>query len=176
MKPGHWVVAGLGVILLGLILGGRFAARMDGPWGMIPGGRFATGGPDLPCRKLSALDLADVVEVEVEVRAPEPRTITTWNVVVDGSVYIPADFLTPLKRWPHQLVADPRLRIRALGQIYHCQAARVTRAEQIEVLRHAIAAKYAIEPDGWASRTEVWWFELRPVSNGSDIVFRARHR
>jgi hypothetical protein len=157
--------AGLGVLLLGWVIGYGFTARMDGPWGMIPGGPFAESEPELACGKLRAIPSAVLTELELEVRAPRPRSITTWSVVVDRSVYVPADFLTPLKRWPHQVLADPRIRVRVGGQIYRCHAERVTQPDRISKLRRAISAKYAIEPDGWASRARVWWFELLPVPN-----------
>ncbi len=157
------IAVALGALLLSLAIGRSFAARMDGPWAMIPGGAFLTGVPERSCSELPASRFADLAEVEVEVRAPQPRSITTWNVVVGGSVYLPADFLTPIKRWPHQVLADPRVRVRVHGQIYRCHAVRVTDTERVETLRRAIATKYAIEPDGWASRAQVWWFELRPA-------------
>ncbi|MFP8881137.1 MAG: hypothetical protein VCE43_17660 [Myxococcota bacterium] len=166
------VVAWLGVSVLSLLAGCWLSARMDGPWGMIPGGPFVSSGPDLSCGNLSSIDSADLREVEVEIRPRRPRTITTWNVAVDGSVFLPADFLTPFKRWPHQVLADPRIRVRVGGRIYACQAVPVTEPERIAVLRRTIAAKYAIEPDSWASRAQVWWFELQPVEEPGSSASR----
>ncbi len=159
------MIAGLG-LLLGMATADRVTSRMDGPWGMIPGGPFKTSEPDLPCDRQSPIHSVDLAELEVEVHATDPRTITTWNVVLDEALYLPADFLTPIKRWPQQVVEDPLVRVRAAGQVYRCAAVRVTEAGRVEALRAAIAAKYAIDPDGWASRATVWWFELRPVEPG----------
>jgi hypothetical protein len=136
---------------------------MDGPWGMIPGGAFRGTETGRPCVALVATGATALAEIELEVRTPTPRSMTIWNVVLDESMYVPADFLTPFKRWPHHVEADSRVRVRADGQVYRCAAVRVTDPDQIEALRRAIAAKYAIEPDGWASRAEVWWFELGPA-------------
>ena len=85
-----------------------------------------------------------------------------WSVVVDDRLFVPGDFLTPRKRWPAQVVADPRVRIRIEDQIYRCLARRVTDPATIEALRRATARKYRVAPDGWAARSEVWWFELGP--------------
>jgi len=148
----------IGSLTLGTLAVWRLAAAMDGPWGMIPGGPFRSA-ESRPCA-----ELGDPAELELELRPDAPRSITTWSVRLDGRLHVPADFLTPIKRWPAQVVAEPRVRIRADGKIHSCLAVRVTDAARIARLRAAIATKYALDPDGLAANTEVWWFELRPES------------
>jgi hypothetical protein len=133
---------------------------LDGPWGMIPGGAFR--GEGRPCGEAPWERLASVREVELEVRPSRPRSITTWNVVRGNELYVPADFLTPWKRWPHQVVADGSVRVRVGGDIFECHAERVLDPERIAELRLAAMAKYDLDPGGRAARTEVWWFRLGP--------------
>ena len=157
----RWILA---VVALGLVAaaagaGWLWSRTLDGPWGMLPGGRLE--GAAEPCR--SGWDaIADLPEIEVEVRPAAPRSVTTWSVVHDGALFVPADFLTPWKRWPHQVLEDDRVRLRAGGRIFECRAERVEDADLIERLRSAIAAKYDIDPDGRAAEVEVWWFRVRP--------------
>ena len=150
------VAAGISLIALRVV-----SSRLDGPWGMLPGGAFR--GAETDCRR-DWSDLADLVELELELRPEAPRSITIWSVVLEGVLYLPADFLTGIKRWPHQLAADPRIRVRAAGAIHRCRADRVTDSERIAALRRAIAAKYAIDPEGWAASVDVWWFRVGPAS------------
>lgn len=88
--------------------------------------------------------------------------MTTWSVVHEGELFVPADFLTPWKRWPHQVRVDDRIRLRLGGQIFECRAERVVDDERIEKLRLAIAAKYDLQAESRAATIEVWWFRIRP--------------
>ncbi|MGH0036331.1 MAG: hypothetical protein ACQGVK_14990 [Myxococcota bacterium] len=151
----------VGLALGGLALGGWVATGwMDGPWGMLPGGRLR--GPGEPCEPAALLALGRVERVELEVRPARPRSITTWSLVHEGAFYVPADFLTPWKRWPHQALEDPRVRLRAAGRIFECRAERVRDAALVARLRAGIARKYDLQPDSRAARIEVWWFRLGP--------------
>ena len=75
---------------------------------------------------------------------------------------MPADFLTPWKRWPGDVAADDRVRVRLGGRVHACRAERVTEANLVAALRAAIAAKYDVREDSRAARVEVWWFRIRP--------------
>ncbi|MEZ4334571.1 MAG: hypothetical protein R3F35_22680 [Myxococcota bacterium] len=155
----RWIGTTLGALALLLGVGWLGVARRDGPWGPIPGGRLH--GRERPC-PIEAAPFAAVHAVELEVSPDRPRSVRIWSVVVDDRLFVPGDFLTPMKRWPAQVVADPRVRIRIDGQLYRCRARRVTDPATVEALRRETARKYRIEPDGWAARSEVWWFELGP--------------
>jgi hypothetical protein len=150
---------------LGLATAGAAAAWLatgflDGPWGMLPGGGFH--GPGAPCESARWERFATLREVEVEVRPESPRSVTTWSVVWNGELYLPADFLTPWKRWPHQVLEDDRIRLRVGAEIFTCRAERVGDEELIERLRHAAGTKYDLRPDGRAASAEVWWFKALP--------------
>ena len=85
-----------------------------------------------------------------------------WSVVQDGQLFVPADFLTPWKQWPQQVIEDDRVRLRIGSEVYACRAERVQDTALIDALRLETARKYAIDPTGTAARTAVWWFRLRP--------------
>lgn len=156
----RWVWgAALGVGALAALLIATPGLR-DGPWGMVPGG--ALPGADRPCAEASWRAHARVEEWALEVSPERPRSVTTWWVLQDGEAFVPADFLTPFKQWPHRVMADPRVRVRLAGEVYRCRAERVRDTERIELLRRAAAAKYELDPEGWAARSEVWWFRIGP--------------
>ncbi|MDX1649978.1 MAG: hypothetical protein R3263_09015, partial [Myxococcota bacterium] len=79
-----------------------------------------------------------------------------------GALYVPADWLTPWKTWPHLAMEDPRVRVRVDRRVYACHATRVRDADTIEALRQAVAAKYDVDPEGRAAQVQVWWFRLGP--------------
>lgn len=134
-----------------------------GPLGPLPGGRLA--GPEAPCPDPArgGFDFArGVRQVQVEVRPGRPRSVTTWALVREGALYVPADWLTPWKTWPHLALEDPRVRVRIDGRVYACRATRVRDAEAIARLRRQAAAKYDVDPRGRAAQVQVWWFRLGP--------------
>ncbi len=153
----------LGATLLATAVAGVACAvlrRADGPIGWLPGGAFRGEGRACPSSGWQAF--ADVAEVELEVRPASPRSVTTWSVVHDDQMYIPADFLTPFKRWPQQVGGEPRVRLRIEGGIYECALIRERAPEVVARLRRAVAEKYQLSEDGLAARTEVWWFRVDP--------------
>lgn len=155
---GRVAAAAVAVAALGW-LGLELAARMDGPWGMLPGGAFRGAETDCP---VDWSDQADAVELEIEVRPDAPRSMTIWSAVDQGELFLAADFLTPFKFWPHQLLADGRVRIRTGEGMFACRATRDTDPVRIERVRATIAEKYGIAPDGWVAGAEVWWFRVAP--------------
>lgn len=157
VKTAAWVSAALALASVVLLASAR---RMDGPWGMLPGGPFR--GADEPCAAATWRELAAVEELQVEVFPKRPRSVTTWGVVHQGELFVPADFLTPFKRWPHLVTRDRRIRVRVRERIFRCSAERVIDTATLGVLRHAAAEKYGLEPDGLAAKSEVWWFQVAP--------------
>ena len=153
----RWVSAAFGIAFL-LVAAGAALRANDGPLGMLPGGAFR--GEDEACLEGSWEAFAAIEELEVEVAPTRPRSVTTWSVVHAGMLYLPADFLTPMKRWPHQVMQDDRVRLRIGGRVFRCRALRVADRATIAVLGSTAAAKYRLSPDGFAARSEVWWFRV----------------
>ena len=131
------------------------ALGCGGPLGPIPGG--ALSGVEVACPTAFP---ADVRQIQIEVRPEDPHSVTTWNVVLEGTLFVPADFLNPVKRWPSYVEADERVRVRVGALVYTCRAIRVVDAERIDLLRAAAARKYDLDPDGAAASTEVWWYRI----------------
>jgi hypothetical protein len=154
------IAVGVGLLALAVCSGWLATGLLDGPWGMLPGGPLA--GPSAACETARWDEFAATRELELEVHPPSPRSLTTWSVVQEGELFVPADFLTPWKRWPHQVLADDRVRLRLGGQVFECRAERVADAAEIERLRRAIAAKYELHPEGREATIEVWWFRIGP--------------
>lgn len=162
------LVRGAVLVLAGLLGLGALAFRLaprfaGGPLGPIPGGRLA--GPEAACPdpRAGGFDFArGVREVQVEVRPEAPRSVTTWALVEDGVLHVPADWLTPWKTWPHLVVEDPRVRVRVRGTVYDCCATRVEDPAAIERLRRATSAKYDVDPESRAAQVQVWWFRIAP--------------
>ncbi len=145
-----------GLLPCGLVL----LSACGGPWGPFPGG--ALDGEEHP-RPAYGFEAAEEVEtVAVEVGGESPRSVQTWVLVLDGELYVPADFFNPGKRWPHQAIAEPRARMRIEDRIYRGRLTRIEDPTTIEALRRATALKYDVAEDSWAARIEVWWFRFDP--------------
>ncbi len=173
----HGTRDALGRLLVGCVLAlplqlapGCFA---DGPIGMLPGGAFSSSDSETkPCPETGDRAdrgdpgnwgrFADEVESELEVRPSRPRSVRTWNVIHRGELYVPADFLTPIKRWPYQVLEDPNVRIRIGGETFACRATRIEEPTLVEAVRESAGHKYQIDPSSRAARVEVWWFRLDP--------------
>jgi len=147
------VLLALGALLLA-------APFFDGPWGPLPGGALRSGPQvDLPARWPEG-SVGETVEIET--RPATPWSVTTWCVVLDGVLYVPADFLNPVKLWPFFALEDPRVRVRAGGVRYAARATLVRDTALDARLREAFARKYDLAPDGLAARSDVWFFRLEP--------------
>lgn len=131
-----------------------------GPWGPFPGGRLE--GPELPYPTRGFESAAEVETVAVEVGGEAPRSVQTWVLVLDGQLFVPADFFNPGKRWPRLAMEDPRARIRIEDRIYPGRLVRIEDPTTIDALRRATSIKYEVAEDSWAARIEVWWFRFDP--------------
>lgn len=136
-----------------------------GPLGPIPGGRLA--GEEVPYPAEGFAAFGDLPHVDLELRPESPRSVRTWVLVLDGALFVPADFFNPGKRWPEQALADPRVRVRLGDAIVRGQLVRVEDPALTARLRLATSRKYEVAPDSWAARIEVWWFRLEPRASAS---------
>jgi hypothetical protein len=128
---------------------------------MFPGGAFDSKSE--PCLATGEWErFAGEVESELEVRPSRPRSVRTWNVVHDGALYVPADFLTPVKRWPYQVLENSNVRVRIGGETFSCRATRIEEPAVVAAIRERVGRKYELDPDGRPARVEVWWFRLDP--------------
>jgi len=151
-------VIALGIGLLATIaMAVAFAAGFhDGPIGPFPGGPFqgpVTRGPE---PDWSFLDRTDGIDIEVD--SAQPRTVHVWVLRDGNAVYVPSA-LAAKKKWPAQVVADPRVRLRVDGKIYERHAARVTDPAQVQKLIDAVSDKYHA---GHGDPESTWFFRLDP--------------
>lgn len=168
MRAGRLLTFGsLGLGLLAL-LGVRALRLHDGPLGPLPGGALVRG--TLSQAQRPRWEAAAVGRtIELEVRPAAPWSVTVWAVVYAGDLYVPADFLNPVKRWPYFVLEDPTVVVRSAGERYRCTAIRVEEPGLLAALRSAFARKYALTPDGFAAHSRVWFFRLeaRPAAKTS---------
>jgi len=150
------VGAALVAILVLAALGTGVLARLSaGPIGPFAGGPFEGAVEAAPVSDWSFA--RDLREVQIEVNASDPRTLTTWVVVDAGELFIPCGWPAS-KSWPADVSADPRVRLRADGRLYERTAVRETRPERVVALAAELARKYV----GGTPGDEVWFYRLDP--------------
>lgn len=156
-------------IVLGLVavLGAAavvLARFHSGPLGPLPGGAFAEPTSGEP---LEAAALAEIDTIEIEVGGSDPRTRTTWVVVHEGRVFVPAG-MAERKTWPAQAEADGKLRVRTGGKVHGVSARRVYDEATRRAVLAAVGKKYGIEgdPEGDLAKG-TWLFELGPPEGGA---------
>jgi len=153
----RWVLIAFGGVLLAI--GGLrlVAIASGGPLGPIPGGALsgesATGDPPL-----DALGAARQIELQVD--PASPRSMTTWVLVHDGHVYVPAAF-AETKTWPGLAASDGRVVLRLGGQLWDRRAVRMTDAAMLSTLIGELATKYGFDPAD-AGTDKTWVFRLDP--------------
>jgi hypothetical protein len=79
----------------------------DGPLGPIPGGAFK--GPVNSDPHPHWSNLEEVIELEI--RPARPWSLSIWNVVVDGELYVPSASGAH-RRWTAVAVKEPLVRVR----------------------------------------------------------------
>lgn len=137
LRAAFYAMLVLVVALGALAFGARFH---DGPIGPFPGGALVAGEPvTAPITDWSFA--APIQTLELEVTPEEPRSITTWFLIVDGVLYVPSGGAAK-KTWPGQVEHDGRVRVRLDGKLYELQATRATDPELGKRLSAAVKTKY----------------------------------
>jgi hypothetical protein len=154
-------VAALGIGLLATMgMAIAFAARFhDGPLGPFPGGPFQGAVERGPEPDWSFLDRTNGIDLEVD--SAHPRSVHVWVLRDGNAVYVPSAFAAK-KKWPAQVVADPRVRLRVGGRVYERRAARVTDAAEIRKLIDGVSDKYHA---GHGDPESTWFFRLDPPAS-----------
>ncbi len=155
-KIAQWVLGVVGVLILTFVLldtlGGFF---LDGPLGPIPGGALqgpvnGDADPDW-----AALNPGKVIELEI--RPHRPWSLSVWNAVVDGELYVPSAF-GARRRWTKVVIEDPRVRVRIGDQIFEQRAVKVGNRETRKRVAQAFADRYDLgDPDRDITS---WFFHL----------------
>jgi hypothetical protein len=159
MRIVRWII-GIAVTMIAVVLlldtfGGYL---FDGPLGPIPGGRLEGAVNPQPNPDWS--DLEKVIELEI--RPSKPWSLSVWNVIVDGELYVPSA-MGARRRWTAVALADPSVRVRTHGQIYECRIEQVTDPALRKRIRQAAAERYGgFEPTGDGEEDPTWYFHLAP--------------
>ena len=155
----NWIVSLLGVGASVLLIIALAARMSDGPIGPFPGGPLKEG----PIAMRPVTDwafAADVLLMELQLLKP-PRSRTTYVIVHEGKLYVPAGFLNvPVwKQWPEQALADGRAIVRIEGKRYGTRVVRVTDPPLFAALAKLASDKYDFGGvDGRDLDPETTWF------------------
>jgi hypothetical protein len=157
MKALRWILGGLGsVIIVWGILDTFGGYLFDGPLGPIPGGALKGVVSESPA---AWVDLEEVIELEI--RPEKPWSLSVWNVVLDGQVYIPSA-IGARRRWTAVALADPLVRVRTRGRIHELRIEKVTDPELRLRVGRAVAERYGGSPPTNAEEDTTWYFHLAP--------------
>jgi hypothetical protein len=131
----------------------------DGPLGPIPGGALQGAVDPNPPPDWSNLEKV----IELEIRPERPWSLSVWNVVVDGELYVPSAS-GARRRWTKVAVANPLVRLRTHGRIYELRIEKVEDSALRKRIGEAVAERYGFEPPANAKEDTTWYFHLGPRS------------
>jgi hypothetical protein len=147
------VVAVIAVVVLLDTFGGWV---FDGPLGPIPGGALVEGTVD-PDPHPEWSNLEEVIELEI--RPEQPWSLSVWNVVIDGELYVPSA-LAARRRWPAVALENPLVRLRTRGRIFERRIVKVEDAELCRRIGAAVAKRYGFDPPANPEEDTTWYFHL----------------
>jgi hypothetical protein len=144
----------LAVALVGAAV---LARSTSGPLGPFPGGPFQATPSKSPFNAEFKLESE---EIQMQVPAQSPYTITTHAFVIDGSLYVGADFTFPFKRWVYIVQANPQVSIRIGDEVFDRRAIRIQDPGEARRLLEQVSRQRGVAPDDWL--TDVWFFRMDP--------------
>ena len=154
------VLLGLVAVVVVVLLLDTFGGYLfDGPLGPIPGGAFQ--GPVNPDPHPDWSNLEHVIELEI--RPAKPWSLSVWNGVVDGELYIPSAS-GARRRWTAVAVKEPLVRVRTHGQIYERRIEKVTDPALRSRIREVLAPRYGFDPPTNPEEDTTWYFHIAPRS------------
>ncbi len=141
------------LLALALLLG---AVRLSGgPWGPISGGRLR-GTPG----REAAPDWAQSDSVRyVAIELAGGRSLETLVIREASDVYVGANY-PELKRWPHEVRAEPEIVLRVGDVLYPRRAVFIEDAAHTARLLRAMNTKYGFDVSMGTGR--IWVFRLDP--------------
>ena len=154
----RWVLGAVATVVVVVALLDTFGGYLfDGPLGPIPGGAFK--GPVNPGPHPDWSDLEKVIELEI--RPAKPWSLSIWNVVVDGELYLPSAS-GARRRWTAVAMKEPLVRLRTHGQIYELRLERVTDPALRLRVGQALAKRYGFDPPQDPEQDTTWYFHVTP--------------
>jgi hypothetical protein len=160
MRIIRWILGAIVGIALVVVLLDTFGGYLfDGPLGPIPGGAFEGGVDPNPNPDWSNLEEV----IELEIRPEKPWSLSVWNTVIDGQLYVPSA-QGARRRWTSVALADPRVRVRTHGKIYERRIELVTDEALRRRIGAAIAERYDIGDRDESDLQSTWFFRIAPRS------------
>jgi hypothetical protein len=158
MRVLRWIAGVLGAAIVALLLLDTFGGFVfDGPLGPIPGGAFHGVVNPEPHPDWSHLEKV----IELEIRPAKPWSLSVWNVVIDGELYVPSA-MGAHRRWTAVAIHEPLARVRTHGQIYERRIEMVTDPALRTRIGQAVAARYGSAPPKSPEEDTTWYFHLGP--------------
>lgn len=158
MRIVRWVLGAIVALLVVVALLDTFGGYLfDGPLGPIPGGAFV--GPVDPDPDPDWSNLEEVIELEI--RPEKPWSLSVWNAVIDGELYVPSA-QGARRRWTSVALADPRVRVRTNGKIYERRIELVEDDALRRRIGAAIAERYDLGNRDESDLETTWFFRLAP--------------
>jgi hypothetical protein len=158
MRIVRWIVGGVAALIVVVFLLDTFGGFLfDGPLGPIPGGALKGAVNPDPHPDWSNLEQV----MELEIRPARPWSLSVWNVVIDGELYVPSAH-GARRRWTAVAVNEPLARLRTHGRIYERRIERVTDTGLRLRLGQALAKRYGFEPPHDPEQDTTWYFHLAP--------------
>lgn len=137
MRILRWIAIGTAIGVTAFV-----AAWMLGfvaPFGPVGGGRLR-GAVSTPPADWSFVDRVAEVRLETH-RGPLPWSVTTWALTHEGRLYIPSRNCLA-KRWVHNVLAEPDVRLAVEGRLYELRAVRDEDPEIGRALLDQMLLKY----------------------------------
>jgi len=142
-------------LTIALLATATVARLTSGPLGPFHGGPFE----GVVIRGLVTSDLQlDGDEIQLQVPANPPYTITTHAFAIDGALYVGADFVFPFKRWVHIVEKNPEVILRIGDRLIQRRAVRIKEPGDARRILERVSRLRGVEPDDWL--TEVWFFRM----------------
>jgi len=158
MRIVRWVLGAIVALLVLVALLDTFGGYVfDGPLGPIPGGAFV--GPVDPDPGPDWSNLEEVIELEI--RPEKPWSLSVWNAVIDGQLYVPSA-QGARRRWTSVALADPHVRVRTNGKIYERRIELVEDESLRRRIGAAIAERYDLGDRDESDLETTWFFPMAP--------------
>jgi hypothetical protein len=158
MRVLRWIGGALLAAIAVVVLLDTFGGYLfDGPLGPIPGGALRGRVDPNPNPDWSNLEKV----IELEIRPQKPWSLSIWNVVIDGELYVPSA-MGARRRWTQVAIVSPLARVRTHGRIYERRIEKVEDPELRKRIGAAVAARYGFDPPANPEDDPTWYFHLGP--------------